>query len=342
MLDDLKMIHHRDSQDTLGAAEKQWQQLGYDFSFQAEPHDIRNVICAGMSTSAYGADLARVWPGLTQPLEVLRGYDVPAYVGPQTLFVACSFSGSTEETLSALAQAEAAGAVIAVVTAGGALADIAREKSYPLLQLPSAGQSRFAGWYVLRALLSLFEQYNLCVKTGVSDELAAQAEWFAGQLASWRPDVAIGKNLAKQLALELMGKSVVIYGGPKLAPVAYRWKTAINENAKQVAWAGQYPEFNHNEFSGWSKQPVQKPYAVVELRSALEHPRVQRRFELSERLLSGMRPAPIVVEPQGESLLRQILYTTGLGDFVSLYLGLLGGLDPAPMELVSKLKKELG
>ena len=142
-------------------------------------------------------------------------------------------------------------------------------------------------------------------------------------------------------ARELAGKTVIVYSGPLLFPAANKWKICCNENAKNLAWANQYPEFNHNEFIGWSKQPTDKPYAVIDLRSSQEHPRVQKRFEITARLLSGMRPAPHVVNAQGETLLTQLLYTITFGDFVSLYLALLNGLNPAPVDLVEKFKKEM-
>jgi glucose/mannose-6-phosphate isomerase len=138
-----------------------------------------------------------------------------------------------------------------------------------------------------------------------------------------------------------MGKSVVIYAGPNLSPAAYKWKIGCNENAKQVAWCNTLPEFNHNEFIGWSGNATDKPYAVVDLRSNLEHLRVQKRFEVTERLLSGMRPAPHVVEVQGDTILEQLLWAIAYGDFVTLYLALLNGVDPAPVDLVEKFKKAL-
>jgi glucose/mannose-6-phosphate isomerase len=148
-------------------------------------------------------------------------------------------------------------------------------------------------------------------------------------------------NSAKQLAQELMGKSVVIYSGPKLFPVANKMKICCNENAKNVAWVNYYPEFNHNEFIGWSSHPVEKPYAVVEIRSNLEHERVQKRFVVTERLLSGKRPAPEVIVPQGETLIQQMLWASNFGDFVTLYLALLNGLNPTPVDLVERFKAEL-
>jgi len=131
---------------------------------------------------------------------------------------------------------------------------------------------------------------------------------------------------------------VVIYAGPLMAPVAYKWKISFNENAKHIAWCGYYSEFNHNEFIGWSQQPIDKPYTIIELRSNLEHPRIQQRFVLSDRLLSGKRPEPIVVDVQGKSIIEQMLFGVMLGDFVTLYCAIASGIDPAPVELVEKFK----
>jgi glucose/mannose-6-phosphate isomerase len=126
-----------------------------------------------------------------------------------------------------------------------------------------------------------------------------------------------------------------------LAPAAYKWKISFNENAKNIAWWSQYPEFNHNEFIGWSSHPVEKPYAVIDLLSNLEHPRIQKRFEVSAKLLSGMRPAPHAVQAQGASLPEQLLWAVNFGDFVTIYLALINNVDPAPVELVEKFKAEL-
>lgn len=342
VLDDLKLIHERDAADTLGIAEKQWQQLEISFEVAVHPDfHPQNIVYAGMGGSALAALIATTWPGFTVPFEIVRNYDIPAYVGEQTLFVAASYSGNTEETLTALAQAEERGAKIVAIAGGGKLKDVAEAKGYPLALLPKTEQPRYAALANLTALLQLVAPYDVLATKGYQAELATAATFLRGATATWRADVPTAKNAAKQLAQEMIGKSVVVYGGPKLWPAAYKWKISFNENAKQVAWAGQLPEFNHNEFIGWSKQPHDKPYAVVDLRSGLEHERVQKRFDVSERLLSGMRPAPHIVQAEGSTLLEQLLWTVAFGDFVSLYTGLLNGLNPAPVELVEKFKKEM-
>ncbi len=340
MLDDLKMIHERDAADTLGIAERQWQQLGYKFETSQQPVEADNIIYAGMGGSALAAVLSVSWPGYGVPFQVVRDYDIPAYVSDKTYFIAASYSGNTEETISALEQAEAKGAHIAVIAGGGKLAELARAKGYPLAVLPKAEQPRYAVFYNLKALLVLLHQAGLSDGSAIR-ELESAADFLKNAAAAWTATVPTDKNQAKQIAQEVIGKSAVVYGGPKLAPAAYKWKISFNENAKQVAWTNQYPEFNHNEFMGWTKQPVQKPYAVIDLRSNLEHPRVQKRFEVSERLLSGMRPAPIVVQAEGETLLEQLLWTIALGDFVTIYTALLNGLNPAPVDLIEKFKKSL-
>jgi glucose/mannose-6-phosphate isomerase len=225
------------------------------------------------------------------------------------------------------------------ITSGGQLADIARERSYPLLLLPGGLQPRHAVFYSLKALLKVTDAFGLT--EGAADELASKADFVHQAVAGWRPDVPTAQNQAKQIAQECIGKSVVVYSGPLMSPAAYKWKISFNENAKQIAWVNQFPEFNHNEFLGWTKQPVSKPYIVIELRSNLEYERVQKRFEISERLLSGQRPSPIVVTPQGSDLLEQLLWSIALGDFVTLYTAILNGLNPTPVELIEKLKQAL-
>lgn len=342
MLDDLKYIHDHDAADALGDVEKQYQQLHYAFDdvFQDQV-DVDNIVYAGMGGSALAALLSETWPGYAKPFEVVRGYDIPAYVSGRTYFIAASYSGNTEETLEALSQAAERGAQIAVIAGGGKLAEIAQAKNYPLAHLPKATQPRYAALYNLKALVVLLGQAGLLGNPRAAEELDQAAEFLKTAVAPWLPTVPVKDNRAKQIALNVIGKSAVIYAGPKLWPAAYKWKIGFNENAKHVAWWNQYPEFNHNEFMGWSEQPTDKPYAVIDLRSNLEHPRVQKRFEVTERLLSGRRPAPIVVEAEGQTLLEQLLWTVAFGDFVTIYTALANGVNPGTSDFVEKFKQEL-
>lgn len=342
MLDDLKLFHEKDTVDTLGATEHQPEQLEHSFALHGRTafSTIHNVVFAAMGGSAVAASLAQSWQILLEPFEIVRGYDLPAYVDKDTLVIVASTSGNTEEALSALAQAEEKGAQIAVIAGGGRLQQVAEEKGYLLALLPKLAYARCNTFSSFRALLEILEAASL-IEIDYSSELREAAAFLHAESRTWRPDVPVAKNKVKQLAQELLGQSLVVYSGEKLSPVAYKWKIDFNENAKQVAWTGQYPEFSHNELTGWSKQPVDKPYAVIELRSSFDHPQVTRRFEISERLLSGMRPVPHIIELQGDTLLKQLLWGVLFGDFVSLYLAFASGVNPVPLPLVDKLKDAL-
>jgi len=338
MLDDLKYIHERDQQDALGIAEKQWQQLSYEFNLEIEPFTPKNIVFSGMGGSALAALLSTTWPSCNIPFEICRNYEIPKYVSNETLFISSSYSGNTEETLSALKEAQNKNAFIAVISSGGQLKETAQTNKYPILLLPPNLQPRMATLYSFKALITLLFKLNI-----ISDlsELENTSKFIEESVKSWRPDVPSSQNQAKKIALDLVGKTPVIYSGSVLAPAAYKWKINFNENAKNVAWWNQYPEFNHNEFLGWSSHPVDKPYAIIDLRSDYDNPQIKKRFDVSNKLLSGKRPEPITVLAKGDNVLEQLVYMVVLGDFVSLYLALLNGLNPTPVDLIEKLKTNL-
>lgn len=149
-------------------------------------------------------------------------------------------------------------------------------------------------------MIQILEPSGL-VKKGSLSELQSAAEWLASQNSSWLPTVPSEHNFAKEIALHIEGKSAIIYSGPLLYPAANKWKICINENAKNLAWSNQYPELCHNEFIGWSSHPIEKQFAVIEIQSNLEHPRVKKRFDITDKLLSGKRPHAFSVSPEGET-----------------------------------------
>ncbi len=340
MLDDLRRVSQLDADDALGLAERQVSQLKFSFDFDFEPkNDINNIVVSGMGGSALAASMLVAWPGPKVPLIVNRQYSIPAFVGEGTLYIASSYSGNTEETLASLAEAEAAQAQIFIVTAGGKLEEIAHEKNYPMAKIPSGLPPRMAVWYGYRALLELLEAAGL--ESGLTDELESTSELLQQAASQWRADVPTSDNYAKQIAEKVMGKTPVILAGPGLSAAAYKWKISFNENAKNIAFYNQFPEFNHNELNGWTSHPIEKPFQPIELLSDLEHERVTKRFEVTNRLLSGKMPKAIEVQTEGSTKLEQMLWATMLGDFVSLYLALLNGVNPTPVALIEKLKKEL-
>lgn len=346
MLDDNNVLQQRDPHGALAVAAEQWRQVQFQAAIQDGEHDgrpIKRVVFAGMGGSALAAMLIKDWLGtyIKVPFEVVRAYDLPAYVDDQTLVIASSYSGNTEETLSCLKQARDHSAQVAAIASGGKLIDVARHQSIAHVILPAGVQPRMAVIYNLRAAIALMVNFGVAPVSAL-EEVAYAADFLREQSANWKSSVSTDKNEAKQLALLAVGKTPVIYGGALTAALAYKWKISWNENAKNVAFWNQYPEFNHNEFIGWTSHPVEKPFVIFDLISHLEHPQILRRFEISDRLLSGKRPKSHVVNLQGESLLLQLLWGCILADFVSIYVAILNGVDPVPVELIEKLKKELG
>lgn len=340
MLDDPKYIAQFDRSNVMAVIANQGAQLREQYEFDVpEVEDLQQIVLAGMGGSALAAEFLRSWLADRLPvsLEIVRGYDLPKYVGERSLVIVSSFSGNTEETLACLEEAKQRKSAIVIMTAGGKLAEHAQDFSY--LQIPKAvSQPRMAVFYGVKALASLIEQMGL-VKD-LTSELETAAEWLLEEANSFIPTVAEAENVAKQIAKKLVGHPVVTYGGPTLAMPALKWKININENAKNQAFYYALPEFNHNEFIGWGN-PKDSLLRVVELQSSLDNDRIAKRFEVSNRLLSGIMPAPIVVEAHGETKLQQMLWTMLLGDFMSIYLACLNQVDPEPVALVEKLKQEL-
>ncbi|HET9411513.1 MAG TPA: bifunctional phosphoglucose/phosphomannose isomerase [Candidatus Saccharimonadales bacterium] len=344
MLDDKNMVAQRDPQDALGFAAQQPEQLKHDFNIAhtaSFKKPIYNIVFAGMGGSSLVAELARTWPELKEPFVICKEYNLPAFVDGDTLVIASSYSGNTEETLEALRQARQKGAQIAVITHGGKLLEDAKTHGDVLAEIPHCPQPRTSVFYAYRALVEIFVAAKLAPESAIT-ELAALVAPLEQAVNQWTQEIPAQHNPAKQLAERMAGKTAIIYGGPLMYPAAYKWKIGVNENAKNTAWAGMLPEFNHNEFLGWSSHPVEKPFAVIDLLSSFEHPRVLRRFEVSDRMLSGMRPTSVNIEAKGKSVLEHLLYLVLFGDFTTTYLGILNGVDPTPVALVEKFKKELG
>lgn len=347
MLDDNNVIKQRDPSGALAVAADEYEQATFDATVVNPDHDgrvIQNVIVVGMGGSALAALIVKTWlrSAMKVPIEIVRGYHLPNYVSKGTLVVVSSCSGNTGETLEGLAQARERGAQIAIMTSGGQLLRQAQDYSIAHVELPDRAviEPRMTTIAQARALTKLLAHFDI-ISSQYYDDIARQSEKLAIATKGWTMDVTTDKNLAKQLALLAVGKTAVIYGGELTAPVAYKWKISWNENSKNIAFWNEYPECNHNEFLGWTSHPVEKPYAVFDLFSRFEHPQIQRRFDISDRLLSGKRPKAIRVELVGDSILEQLLWGCILADFVSIYLAILNGVDPTPVVLIEKLKQEL-
>jgi glucose/mannose-6-phosphate isomerase len=344
MLDQADFIARYDKSDVLSLMMGLPEQLSHKFE---EPQGVEklggvdNIVLAGMGGSAQPGEFLKTWLGeeLTVPFVIVRDYTLPAFVSHRTLVIASSYSGNTEETISGLLDAKDKGAKTAVIATGGKLLAMAKEQGIVHIELPVALQPRMAVFYSVNAFATLFEGMGLL--KGITRDLSDAGQWLAeAHMQNWAAKSPTKDNVAKQIANELVGHPVVVYAGRALAFAAMKWKIGINENAKNIAFYNYFPELNHNEFIGWS-HPQNSGLKVVELKSSFDHPRVQKRFEVTNRLRSDIF-SPIEVEAEGETELEQLIWTIALGEFTATYLAILNQVDPFPVDLVEKFKKELG
>ncbi len=345
MLDDANVVKQRDHDDALGVAARLVDQLTFSPVLRDSGHDgreIRHIIVAGMGGSALSADLAKTLlvDVLQVPFEVVKDYSLPKYASNDTLVILSSHSGNTEETVACFAEARQRGCQLAVIATGGKLDELAGEHHVMFAPIPHDTQPRMAMIYNLRALLAVLIEYKL-ISSKLSHEIADAHAWLEGEADNWVKEMPIERNYAKQLALIAVGKTPVFYGGSLSSSVAYKWKISWNENAKNVAFWNHYPEFNHNEFLGWTSHPIEKPFVIFDLVSDKENPRILKRFELSDKLLSGRRPKAQVIHLAGDSIVKQLLWGCVLADFVSIYVAILNNIDPTQVDLIEKFKKEL-
>jgi glucose/mannose-6-phosphate isomerase len=304
---------------------------------------FKNVLIAGMGGSAIGADLLAAYtaPLCPVPVIVQRGYNLPAWAhGPGTLVIASSYSGNTEETLTAFVQARTSHCRILALCTGGNLAEKAQATGTPLWTFEHQGQPRAAVGYSFGLLLALLVRLGLI--SNPEDELSGTISAMRKQQAGLKADVPVVRNLAKREAGQLMGRWVMVFGAEVLEPVARRWKTQINELAKSWAQFEALPEANHNALAGLA-QPEQALSSAMALflRAPSYHPRNLLRAELTKQayMLEGLNTD--FVDAQGDTALAQQWTALHLGDYLAYYLALLYETDPSPVPALEGFKQQL-
>ena len=298
------------------------------------------LVVAGMGGSAIGGALARAALGdhASRPIFVTRAYGIPTWTTPDTMVMCASYSGETEETLACYESAGALGAKRTVVTTGGRLAEMARADGVPVIPLPAGFQPRAAVAYMVVASL---EVAALCgVGPRLTPEIDVAASHVEQLVEEWGPD-APEDSLAKTIARGLHGTTPVIAGAGLTSPIAYRWKTQINENAKQPAFSGELPELDHNELVGWEGANDVGRFSAVFLDDSDAHPRVKQRMELTEQMIAGTAAASFRIETRGQTAVDRVISLVLLGDLVSIYLAALRGVDPGPVKVLDELKAAL-
>jgi glucose/mannose-6-phosphate isomerase len=301
----------------------------------------RAVIVAGMGGSAIGGDILRslVQRHGTAPVAVNRGYRLPAHVNADTLVIAVSYSGETEETLSAWRDARQRGARRIAICSGGALAAEARADGAPAALVPGGLAPRFALGYLFFTLLEIARRIGLVIVPD-ADVTDAIAEMDARAAAYG--DLRDEKNEAIALAELLLGRLPVLYAPDGLECVLTRWRCQIEENAKMLAYANMLPEMNHNEIVGWEHNPdLLARIAAVFLHEPGESPRIAIRRAITRGLIEPLAASVTEIRPRHERLLPALMELISLGDWSSFYLAIGNGTDPYPIEKIHALKEAL-
>lgn len=309
-----------------------------------DAHAIQNIVMMGMGGSGIAGDvLASVANGtLPVPVTVMKQYRTPAFVGPNTLAFALSYSGGTEETLSMTSGALDAGATVIAVSSGGELAESVTQRGGLHLACPPGYMPRSAlGALVAPLFVTLF---RIGLLPNAHELLVGAQHQLARRRDQCAPDVTGAANPARELARKIGRTIPLIYGGGALGAVAaMRWKADVNENAKAPAFWNTHPELDHNEICGFGQHGdvTRQIMTLVELRHGFEHERLEPRFTATRVQIEECVARVLEVRSEGDGRLAHLLDLMYLGDWVSCYLALENDVDPGPIPAIAALKEVL-
>jgi glucose/mannose-6-phosphate isomerase len=301
-----------------------------------EKHDskhITNIVISGLGGSGIGGSFMQDYFGQIKsklPVFVNKDYDIPAFVNEKTLFIACSYSGNTEETLEAVAKAGKQKATICCITSGGKLMVIAGKKDYPVIGLPSGYPPRSAFAFSSVALLKMLNMYGI-ISASYEKEVYEAAAIITSEAKNIEKE-------AKAVAKKLLNKQIFMYCGNGNEAITVRFRQQINENAKVLACHHVYPEMNHNEYVGWR---TKGDIAVVNLFNGFEHKRTLARFEITKPIIKKYAKDVIDLKAQGKGFITRSLYLVHLGDMISVELADLRGVDATEVNVIDHLKGAL-
>jgi glucose/mannose-6-phosphate isomerase len=347
-LDDIQSYSKFDPDDMLARIhELPWQceqawQAALKFSLPEDYAAIDKVVVLGMGGSAIGGDLVRSL-ALAEgkvPVLVQRDYDLPGFVDEKTLVIASSYSGNTEETISAFEAALKTGAKKLAITTGGKIKEMAEAKRIPVSIIEYQAQPRAALGFSFLPTLAFLQKLGIIGDR--SAEVRELGEVLPELLKKIDEKAPLAQNPAKQLAEKLYGSLAVVYGAGILGEVAHRWKTQLNENSKAWAFYEVFPELNHNATVGYPlPREIAARVRVVLLRAPSLHPRLQLRYRVTGELLDRAGVKYGFVDSEGKGDLSRMMSLVLFGDMVSYYLALLYRVDPSPGDVISYLKDQL-
>jgi glucose/mannose-6-phosphate isomerase len=310
-----------------------------------DPAAIRNIVVLGMGGSGIAGDViaATLNDELPVPVNVLKQIRTPAFVGPNTLAFAVSYSGDTEETVSMARGSLDQGAQLIAVSCGGELERLARAAGALHVPCPGGYLPRAAVGALVAPLCTVL--FRLGLAPGAHALLTHAQTQLAERRSACRPEVEGAANPARELARQIGRTIPLFYGGGALGAVAaYRWKCDVNENAKAPAFWNVYPELAHNEICAWGQHGdvTRQLLTLVELRHGYEHERLKLTFDAAREQVDECVHQILTVEAQGEGRLAQLLDLMYVGDWTSCYLALQNDVDPGPIDAIAALKARLG
>jgi glucose/mannose-6-phosphate isomerase len=301
-----------------------------------------NIIVAGMGGSAIGGELVKDWARnkLSHPIEVSREYSLPVYAGKKSLVLIVSYSGETEESLSAFLHAVKSGCMIQCISSGGSLLKFAEKIGVPCLRIPSGIPPRAALPYLFVPVLMSLEKLNLV--SSVSEGLEEAVKILKRISGENSPEKPVKNNFSKTLASNI-GKTVpVVYGFGIYRSVAHRFKQQFNENSKIPSKWEVFPELNHNEIVGWEESgKLAKNFSTIFIRDENEPSEIRSRIEITKTLMLSTQSNIFEVWSQGKSDLSRMLSAICVGDFTSVYLAILRKVDPTPVRTITLLKDRM-
>lgn len=302
-----------------------------------------SVVVSGMGGSAISGDIvaSAFSEQLKVPVLVNRSYEVPAFLSDRTLFIAVSYSGNTEETLSAFDKALKKQCKVRAISSGGKLEKLAQGSNIPHLKIPSGLPPRAALGYILPSLISVLASVKLV--QGAEGNLISAVTLLKELREKYSINVPAKSNEVKQIAKKMHGKIPIIMSCVETTSSAgLRLKTQLNENGKLTALHVAFPELDHNDLVNISfLKPAQHDFFTILLRDKFESDRIRKRIEITKSLVSSHLGGINEVWAQGKSKLERILSLIMYGDFLSVYSAVLQGIDPTPVSVIEQLKKEL-
>ncbi len=314
-----------------------------DFTADYDTAKIKNIIISGMGGSAISGDLLLGYTSeeLKIPAIVNRDYSLPGFANKNTLFIAVSYSGNTEETLSAMQKAMKKSAMIIGLSSGGKVEEICSNHSFPHIKIEAGLPPRQALGHLFFPLLALFEKLELVPS---QKKQVAETEHVLHELMDrYDPVKSQGNNLANHIAQSIYHAIPIIYTGvSSLHAVPVRWRNQFNENSKALAFSNVFPELNHNEIMGWEgTAEVNQQFRVIFLRDSGENDRVKQRIKITKEILRSKRILFGEIFAEGKSRLSRLFSLIYTGDWASYYLALLNEKDPIKIDSIDHLKKEL-